>query len=50
MSQLLDKGLKAKRESKFVDFKRSFNPAEGGEWCELIKDIVAMANTGGASS
>lgn len=47
MSQLLDKGLKAKRESKFVDFKRSFNPADAGEWCELIKDIVAMANTGG---
>lgn len=47
MSKLVDKGLKAKRESKFVDFKRSFNPSDAGEWCELVKDIVAMANTGG---
>lgn len=47
MSELVDKGLKAKRESKYVDFKRSFNPASAGEWCELIKDIVAMANIGG---
>lgn len=47
MSKLIDKGLKAKRESKYVDFKRSFNPASAGEWCELIKDIVAMANSGG---
>jgi len=47
MSELIDKGLKAKRESKYVDFKRSFNPASSGEWCELIKDMVAMANGGG---
>lgn len=47
MPSLLDKGLKAKRESKFVDFKREFDPASPGEWCELIKDIVAMANSGG---
>jgi schlafen family protein len=47
MSELIDKGLKAKRESKYVDFKRLFNPASAGEWCELIKDIVAMANSGG---
>lgn len=46
MSELVDKGLKAKRESKYVDFKRSFNPASAGEWCELIKDMVAMANSG----
>jgi hypothetical protein len=44
---LVHKGLKAKRESKYVDFKRSFDPDSAGEWCELIKDIVAMANTGG---
>ncbi len=47
MSELVDKGLKAKRESKYVDFKRSFNPASAGKWCELIKDIIAMANSGG---
>jgi Putative DNA-binding domain len=47
MSALLDKGLKAKRESKNVEFKRLFDPTSPGEWCELIKDIVAMANSGG---
>src|SRR5512135_940991 len=47
MSSLVDKGLKAKRESKLVDFKSSFNPDSTGEWCELVKDIVAMANSGG---
>lgn len=47
MSALVDKGLKAKRESKYVDFKCSFNPEDAGEWCELLKDIVAMANSGG---
>lgn len=47
MSELVEKGKKAKRESKYVDFKQSFDPGSNGEWCELIKDIVAMANTGG---
>lgn len=47
MSRLVDKGLKAKRESKHVDFKSFFDPGSTGEWCELVKDIVAMANSGG---
>src|SRR5712692_4567753 len=47
MSELVDKALRAKRESKYVDFERSFDPDSAGEWCELIKDIVAIANTGG---
>jgi len=47
MSELVDKGLRAKRESKYVDFKRSFDPSNKGEWCEILKDIVAMANSGG---
>jgi hypothetical protein len=44
-----DRALHAKRESKTVDFKRSFDPDNGGEWCEVIKDIVAMANSGGGT-
>lgn len=47
MSELIGKGIKAKRESKYVEFKSAFNPASTGDWCELIKDIVAMANSGG---
>jgi hypothetical protein len=47
MSALVDKALKAKRESKLVDFKSAFDPESTGDWCELVKDIVAMANSGG---
>lgn len=49
MSALVDKALKAKRESKFIDFKSAFDPESTGDWCELIKDIVAMANSGGGA-
>jgi hypothetical protein len=49
MSALVDKALRAKRESKSVDFKRSFDPESNGEWCELVKDIVALANSGGGA-
>jgi len=34
-------------ESAEQDFKAEFNPDVTGDWCELIKDIVAMANFGG---
>jgi hypothetical protein len=44
---MINRVLAAKRESKTVDFKRSFDPSNAGEWCELIKDIAAMANSGG---
>ena len=37
----------AKEESDTVDFKRGFDPKQTCDWCELIKDIVAMANSGG---
>lgn len=47
MSDLLEKAIAARRESKQVEFKCSFDPASSGEWCEVIKDIVAIANSGG---
>jgi len=47
MSDLLDRALKATRESKRVEFKESFDPTSAAEWCEVIKDIVAIANSGG---
>jgi hypothetical protein len=40
---------KAESESAELDFKASFDPAATGHWCELIKDIVAMANSGGGT-
>ena len=39
--------MESKCESSELDFKAQFDPANKGDWCELIKDIVAMANTGG---
>jgi len=47
MNDLIRKGLSAKRESKYVDFKSSLDLAEPHSWCEIIKDIIAMANSGG---
>jgi len=41
--------LAAKRESKRIDFKERFDTQAAGEWCEIIKDIVAMANSGGGA-
>lgn len=34
-------------ESQKVDFKASFDPQSKQDWCELIKDIIAMTNSGG---
>jgi predicted HTH transcriptional regulator len=34
-------------ETAAVDFKSSFNPSEKGEFLEVLKDILAMANSGG---
>jgi Putative DNA-binding domain len=47
MNDLVKRALKAKRESKRIEFKRGFDASSPGEWCELIKDIVAIANSGG---
>lgn len=44
---LLSRALNAKRESKFIEFKESFDVSAPQDWCELIKDIVSLANTGG---
>jgi hypothetical protein len=44
-----DRPLSAKRESKRLDFKAEFDVNSKGDWCEVIKDIVAMANAGGGA-
>jgi hypothetical protein len=47
MPSLIEKALAAKRESKHIEFKEGFDPSSGHDWCESIKDIVALANSGG---
>lgn len=37
------------RESRHVDFKESVDVQSTADWCELIKDMVAMANSGGGA-
>ncbi|WP_242164963.1 ATP-binding protein [Lysobacter sp. M15] len=49
MSEIVDRALLAKRESKHIEFKRSFDPSVAGAWCELVKDIVALSNSGGGA-
>jgi hypothetical protein len=34
-------------ESATVDFKAAFDPKSKQDWCELIKDMMAMTNSGG---
>ncbi len=38
---------KATSESKNIDFKKEIDLSSTLSWCEIIKDIVAMANSGG---
>ena len=47
MKDLIQRALTAKRESKYVDFKASLNFSEPQAWSEIVKDIIAMANSGG---
>lgn len=37
----------AEKESSDLDFKAGFDPSTLHDWCELIKDIISMANSGG---
>ncbi len=46
---LIDKALRAKRESSRIEFKQTFDPDSKRDWCELIKDIIALANSGGGA-
>lgn len=47
MKTIIRKALNAKRESKQVEFKQAFKVDSPREWCEIIKDIAAIANSGG---
>lgn len=37
----------AKKESRAIDFKERFDPRSSQDWARIIKDIIAMANSGG---
>jgi hypothetical protein len=46
-TDIVQKALLASRESKCIEFKQLFDPNSARDSCELIKDIVAIANSGG---
>ena len=39
--------LDGRCETASLDFKSEFNPNSNQDWCEVIKDIAAIANSGG---
>jgi hypothetical protein len=47
MRKNLDRALAAKRESRRVALRETFNAGSIQDWCEIVRDIVAMANSGG---
>lgn len=47
VTQEVRAAIAAARETKAVDFKARFDPQSLRDWCEITKDIVAMANSGG---
>lgn len=44
---LIEKAQNLTKESKQLDFKQSFDPQSSQDWASIIKDIIAMANSGG---
>lgn len=49
MEKLIKKSLTATRESKYIEFKSEFDPSSTPDWCEIIKDIIAISNSGGGT-
>ena len=47
--RLLKTAIAATQESDSVDFKAQFDVDSAADWCEVIKDLVAMANSGGGA-
>jgi hypothetical protein len=44
---LIDEALSAARETRTVEFKEEFDPSDRRSLCETLKDVLAMANSGG---
>ena len=44
---IIDHAVNATKESSKVEFKVQFNPNSPGELIEIVKDIIAMSNSGG---
>ena len=49
MDPRVAKCLTAKRESRAVEFKEQFIPTDARQSLEVLKDLVAIANSGGGT-
>jgi hypothetical protein len=49
MQDLFKEASDADKETGQVEFKESFDIGSPAHWCEVIKDIVALANSGGGT-
>lgn len=49
MSRLVDRALAASKESGGIDFKAEADFSAPHTWCELVKDVVAVTNSGGGA-
>jgi len=45
--KIIERAKNAKRESRYIEFKDRFDVNSSQHWCEIIKDIVAISNSGG---
>lgn len=46
---LVERARTARRELKDIKFTDHFDPTGEGGWCELLRDILAFANSGGGA-
>lgn len=47
LQAMLPDALARTSECSGVDFKSAFNSTSPGDWLEIVKDVVAIANSGG---
>jgi hypothetical protein len=46
-TRFLNRAAEARRSSKRVELREGFDPHTGGDWVQLVRDVAAMANSGG---
>ncbi len=44
---IIEKAKTAQKETKYIEFKEKIDLNMDKDWCEIIKDIVAITNSGG---
>jgi hypothetical protein len=47
MDNQIEISLRADKETESIEFKESLDVSSSHDWCEIIKDIIAIANTDG---